>query len=235
MLVDAYTGNLWSYPQVVKAESGGVSVAYPNHWSDDGCEMKWDTKLTVKGRRFNAQKVLADGWSDWGLRLQMVDDNNIFVTLAQGMPFTWFEPGDVPLSISADGAEFFSMEGDALSLPFEGSSLGVKIGNDFYGVYVPESTVFDVVDNEIGVTFADGKSPYLVVALLPSVEALEAYAAYAPVVPRNTRVDWSYDERSGKMTSVWNVEGENLSGGTERNVLQGFLPHHYKNLSLIHI
>lgn len=233
VLVDAYTGNLWSYPQVVKAESGGVSVAYPNHWSDDGCEMKWDTKLTVKGRRFNAQKVLADGWSDWGLRLQMVDDdNNIFVTLAQGMPFTWFEPGDVPLSISADGAEFFSMEGDALSLPFEGSSLGVKIGNDFYGVYVPESTVFDVVDNEIGVTFADGKSPYLVVALLPSVEALEAYAAYAPVVPRNTRVDWNYDERSGKMTSVWNVEGENLSGGTERNVLQGFLPHHYKNSTL---
>lgn len=34
------------------------------------------------------------------------------------------------------------------------------------------------------------------------------------------------------MTSVWNVEGENLSGATERNVLQGFLPHHYKNSNL---
>ena len=33
LLVDTYSGNLWTYPQVVKAEGYGIFVAYPNHWS----------------------------------------------------------------------------------------------------------------------------------------------------------------------------------------------------------
>lgn len=64
--------------------------------------------------------------------------------------------------------------------------------------------------------------------MLPAADAADFYARYASVVPRNTTVDWRYDERSGMMTSIWSIVTENLDGGAERNVLQGFLPHHYK-------
>lgn len=222
LLVDTYSGVLWSYPQVVKADGGGIFVAHPNHWSSDGCEMKYDTRITVKGRRFRPAEAIADDWSDWGLRMQLADgDKRMNVTMAQGVPFTWVE---------ADGLDLLlNLGGGAADLSVDGRII-VTNGSDTYGIYAPEGTAFaDNGDGDLRVEFADGKSHYLSIAVLPAADAADFYARYASVVPRNTTVDWRYDERSGMMTSTWSIVTENLDGGAERNVLQGFLPHHYKN------
>lgn len=222
LLVDTYSGVLWSYPQVVKADGGGIFVAHPNHWSSDGCEMKYDTRITVKGRRFRPAEAIADDWSDWGLRMQLADgDKRMNVTMAQGVPFTWVE---------ADGLDLLlNLGGGAADLSVDGRII-VTNGSDTYGIYAPEGTAFaDNGDGDLRVEFADGKAHYLSIAVLPAADAADFYARYASVVPRNTTVDWRYDERSGMMTSTWSIVTENLDGGAERNVLQGFLPHHYKN------
>lgn len=222
LLVDTYSGVLWSYPQVVKADGGGIFVAHPNHWSSDGCEMKYDTRITVKGRRFRPAEAIADDWSDWGLRMQLADgDKRMNVTMAQGVPFTWVE---------ADGLDLLlNLGGGTADLSVDGRIV-VTNGSDTYGIYAPEGTAFaDNGDGDLRVEFADGKSHYLSIAVLPAADAADFYARYASVVPRNTTVDWRYDERSGMMTSTWSIVTENLDGGAERNVLQGFLPHHYKN------
>lgn len=222
LLVDTYSGVLWSYPQVVKADGGGIFVAHPNHWSSDGCEMKYDTRITVKGRRFRPAEAIADDWSDWGLRMQLADgDKRMNVTMAQGVPFTWVE---------ADGLDLLlNLGGGAADLSVDGRIV-VTNGSDTYGIYAPEGTAFaDNGDGDLRVEFADGKAHYLSIAVLPAADAADFYARYASVVPRNTTVDWRYDERSGMMTSTWSIVTENLDGGAERNVLQGFLPHHYKN------
>lgn len=222
LLVDTYSGVLWSYPQVVKADGSGIFVAHPNHWSSDGCEMKYDTRITVKGRRFRPAEAIADDWSDWGLRMQLADgDKRMNVTMAQGVPFTWVE---------ADGLDLLlNLGGGAADLSVDGRII-VTNGSDTYGIYAPEGTAFaDNGDGDLRVEFADGKSHYLSIAVLPAADAADFYARYASVVPRNTTVDWRYDERSGMMTSTWSIVTENLDGGAERNVLQGFLPHHYKN------
>lgn len=222
LLVDTYSGVLWSYPQVVKADGGGIFVAHPNHWSSDGCEMKYDTRITVKGRRFRPAEAIADDWSDWGLRMQLADgDKRMNVTMAQGVPFTWVE---------ADGLDLLlNLGGGAADMSADGRIV-VTNGSDTYGIYAPEGTAFaDNGDGDLRVEFADGKAHYLSIAVLPAADAADFYARYASVVPRNTTVDWRYDERSGMMTSIWSIVTENLDGGAERNVLQGFLPHHYKN------
>lgn len=222
LLVDTYSGVLWSYPQVVKADGGGIFVAHPNHWSSDGCEMKYDTRITVKGRRFRPAEAIADDWSDWGLRMQLADgDKRMNVTMAQGVPFTWVE---------ADGLDLLlNLGGGAADMSADGRIV-VTNGSDTYGIYAPVGTAFaDNGDGDLRVEFADGKAHYLSIAVLPAADAADFYARYASVVPRNTTVDWRYDERSGMMTSIWSIVSENLDGGAERNVLQGFLPHHYKN------
>ena len=228
LLVDTYSGNLWTYPQVVKAEGYGVFVAYPNHWSDDGCEMKWDTQLTVKGRKFHPEEAIADDWSDWGLRMQLADGDKLMnVTMAQGVPFTWIEAENLELQIEAGNGELL-LQGSQVSLPLETDRLTVKIGDDLYAVYAPDGTLFEDGGEGVNVTFADGKPHYLAIAVLPDADALDFYAQYAPVVPRSTTVEWAYNEKSGKMASTWTVTTENLDGEPERNILQGFIPHHYK-------
>lgn len=229
LLVDTYSGNLWTYPQVVKAEGYGIFIAAPNHWSDDGCEMKWDTKLTIKGKHFRPANAIADDWSDWGLRMQLADgEKQMNVTMAQGVPFTWIETSNLDLLVDISGGTIVS-DGNQVELPYETNRLTVKIGNDVYGIYAPGGTLFRETADGIAVEFAEDKPHYLSVAVLPDETAAETFAQYAPVVPRQTEVAWQYNEKSGEMTSIWNITSENLDGGSERNILQGFLPHHYKN------
>lgn len=228
LLVDTYSGNLWTYPQVVKAEGYGIFVAYPNHWSDDGCEMKWDTQLTVKGRKFHPKEAIADDWSDWGLRMQLADgDKRMNVTMAQGVPFTWIEAENLDLQIETGNGELL-LQGAAAILPIETDRLTIKIGKDLYAVYAPDATLFEQGSEGIDVTFAEDKPHYLAISVLPNEEAVDFFAQYAPVVPRQTKVDWTYNEKTGKMTSTWTVTTENLDDESERNILQGFIPHHYK-------
>lgn len=228
LLVDTYSGNLWTYPQVVKAEGYGIFVAYPNHWSDDGCEMKWDTQLTIKGRKFHPEEAIADDWSDWGLRMQLADgDKRMNVTMAQGVPFTWVEAENLDLQLEIGGGEL-SMQGETAVLPIETDRLVVKIGDDLYAVFAPDATLFEQGSEGIDVTFAEDKPHYLAISVLPDEEAVDFFAQYASVVPRQTKVDWTYNEKTGKMTSTWTVTTENLDGESERNILQGFIPHHYK-------
>lgn len=222
LLVDTYSGVLWTYPQVVKADGTGIFVSHPNHWSSDGCEMKYDTKISVKGRRFRPADAIADDWSDWGLRMQLADgDKRMNVTMAQGSPFTWVEPDGLDLLLNLGGGTVDSSTDGRLIVSFD---------NDTYAIYAPEGTTFaDNGDGDVSVSFAEGRKKYLAIAVLPDAADADFFARYAPVVPRSTTVDWAYDERRGTMTSTWTIATENLDGGTERNVLQGFLPHHYKN------
>ena len=231
MLVDAYSGVLWSYPQVVKAEGYGIFVAHPNHWSSDGCEMKWDTKITVKGKKFRPDHADAWDWSDWHVKMRLADgEKSMDVTMAQGMPFTWIEPDNLDLLINIADGTLSDCHGNAIELPYEGNRMAVTIGSDVYGLYMPEGTVVDYADEgDISLSFTSHTPQYLSIAILPATDCLDEYAYYAPVVPRATTVDWSYDETSGIMTSSWRIDSENLNGDANLSVMQGFLPHHYKN------
>ena len=242
------TGHLWAYPQYVQGMKYGVDIHYPKYWIDNGTEMKAQSKLVVKATDFSAKSPMAETWSDWTVSFSETDGSRqLLTTLAHGVPFTWIETTNVDeLTVTAvktdnDGED--NLLKDAVSVDFvDGSGtaladgtytqLVVKISNaatsDLYGVYLPEGTA---------VTFIDGKAhfeaDYLVVALLKTTADLATYAPYAYSKPTDTQVTWSYG--SGTVNTTYSVTAQDLrTGAPTSNVLQGFIPHHYREQYATH-
>lgn len=234
LLNTRYSGNLWAYPQVVNAEDYGIYIAYPKQWTDDGCEMKWDTQLEVMGSKFFPESAIAERWHDWGLEMKMAQgEKEMLVTLAHGIPFTWIETKNLVPQLRVKKANFYNASGEEVILPVTTDKLVIQLGADAYGIYVPEETRFELnKDGEIVTVGFNGSKQFMSVAVLPAKEELDAFASYAYVVPRSTDIAWNYDEKTGKVRTNFKVTTENLNGGPEHDVLQGFIPHHYKRSAL---
>lgn len=230
LLNTRYSGNLWVYPQVVNAEDYGIYIAYPTYWENTGREMKWDTQLEVMGSKFLPESAIAERWHDWGLEMKMAQgEKEMLVTLAHGMPFTWIETKNFIPQFRIKNANFFNVSGEQIDLPVTTDKLVIMLGNDAYGIYVPEGTRFELnKDGEIISVQFSGTKQFISVAVLPDKEDLGTFASYAYVIPRSTDISWNYDEKSGKVRTDFKVTTKNLNGGAERDVLQGFIPHHYK-------
>lgn len=216
-----FSGALWSYPAMLRTSDDGVQINWPSYWADAGKEIKSRTSLTVSGKRFRAGAAVAADWHDWDVVFRMpaaTGDGEMRVTSVHGSPFTWFEYTDITpeIRVGAEASLFASEKGYA----------GVRIGDDLYGVYFPVGASCALSDGKLQFK---GDPRWISVALLRSEADLAAFAPYAASVPRDTRVEWSYDESSSKVNTVWTVECDNLrSPGESAPVLQGFLPHAYK-------
>ncbi|MFD1630403.1 discoidin domain-containing protein [Pseudopedobacter beijingensis] len=233
LLVSQYSGNLWSYPQVVNAEEYGFYVAYPKDWEPTGHELKWNSQIEVSAIGFKPGSADANNWHDWGLDFLMKDgEKEMLVTMAHGVPFTWVESKNLILQLKTGTGVLTDANGQSLTLPFIGSRLIVNIDGDIYGIFAPDGTVFSKKNGLIEVIFQNTSQQYLSIGVLPSAQDLDFYAAYAYTIPRNTTVDWNYNETTGEVVTNWNLDTENLKNETQKQVLQGFIPHHYKNSNL---
>lgn len=205
LLNNQFSGAMWSLPAMVKTSEEGVTVAYPTHWNDNGTEVKPDSWLRVGGVRYVAREARAADWHDWDVVMDLPaveGSGNIRVTMAHGMPFTWFEFRDVKPLLS------FSAAPDTLKTA--SSDLLLKIGNDLYGLYCGDN--------------------WISVALLPDESDFDMFRPYAASVVRSTEVAWRYDEVSSLLSTSWTVKAENLrTPGAAAPVMQGFLPHVYKH------
>lgn len=58
LITEPYSGQLWSYPQMVQAQEGGIDVQRPSYWIGNGTEMKWktDSKHTGEEHRSTSRK-----------------------------------------------------------------------------------------------------------------------------------------------------------------------------------
>jgi len=92
MLVNQWTGNLWAYPAMVRAENGVISINYPDYWEPTGCEMKWDKTLTISADDFHPSEAILSDWGDFHISFVMKDDNRyVKTTLMMGSPLVWME------------------------------------------------------------------------------------------------------------------------------------------------
>lgn len=216
-----FSGSLWGYPAMLRTSDAGVEVNYPTYWADYGKEIKSRTRISVGARDFRASATIATDWHDWDVTFRMPatrGTGEMRVTAAHGSPFTWFEfAGLEPrLTLSEAGSVFATGKGYA----------GIKIGNDLYGVYFAEGAT-PALEGTV-MDFGSGAA-WLSVALLRTEADLTAFAPYAASIPRDTRVEWSYDEAQARVDTQWSVSAENLrDSSAAAPVLQGFLPHAYK-------
>lgn len=230
-----YSGNLWAYPGMVNATSTGLYVEFPKAWqvAGDGNTAKLvsASRLTIGGVGFAPRRALARRWGAWTLDWIMPDANDpsqqLAVTIGHGLPFTWIEATKVTPTVTVDGATFFDDNGQPLTLPYTGDHLGISTKGDQYGLFAPPNTVFTLANNVITVKLPAGNG-YLVVGTLTKASDLAIFNTYAYTVPRDSKVSWTYDEASAKMTATWELVNENLRGGTQLNQIQGWLPHSYR-------
>lgn len=216
-----FSGALWSYPAMLRTSQEGVQLHRPSYWADAGKEMKSRSYLLVGGVRFRADAAIAADWHDWDvvIRMPMSDGaSQMTVTAVHGTPFTWFEYKDIvpEITLSGEGTLFGTAPG----------RVGIKIGDDIYGVYFAEAAQPTFASGKLRF---DGATSWVSVAPLRSEADLTAFAPYAANVPRDTRVEWSYNEATARVNTLWQVDAENLrDGSTHAPVMQGFLPHAYK-------
>jgi endoglucanase Acf2 len=123
-------------------------------------------------------------------------------------------------------AAFFDLAGKATTLPATGDALGITYQGRSYALFAPDGTKFAQTPAGIAVTFAD-RSTFLVVCPLPSVQDIALFHQHAFAIPRDTQLFWNYDRRASTVTTTWQVITEPLKG-TSRSVIQGFLPHHWR-------
>lgn len=97
-LVNTWTGKLWFYPGWAEAKDGELTIGYPSYWEPTGCEVKWDTPLSVSftntatGKKAAFQQALVDNWSDFMVSFIMQDGETwVRVTCMHGSPLVWIE------------------------------------------------------------------------------------------------------------------------------------------------
>ena len=253
LITQPYSGRMWSYPQFVQAQRYGVDVQWPSQWMENGTEMRSNTTVSVKGIGFAPESAVAEHWHDWDVQFAMRDGNKqMYVTMVHGMPFTWVEMKNVVPQISISQSyqrltdyhnpQVLNDQGNVLNGKVSDvSRFAMRQGNDLYGIYLPEHSTITIDGSTVTADFF-GSSQYVVVALIQDISQLATMANEAYNVPRSTKVTWQYDSAQGVMHTRWDVAAENLLKGagmpgneevstasTEWPVLQGFLPHQYRD------
>ena len=224
---------LWPYPLRVETSEQGFQVFYPTKWRADGGDVETDHPLIVSGKDFKPTGTKTKDWSDWmvSFRLGESDDKYIDATLGQGMPYIWLECHGVSPTIAMGGGndapKFYDAQGQPLTLPFTGDAVGIEYGGRNYGVFAPDGTKFEADGTGITATFAD-KSQFLVISPLPAAKDITYFHQHAFAVPRDTKLSWQYDPDKGTIATEWKITAEPLKG-TDTQVIQGWLPHHYRN------
>ena len=238
LIYSQYSGNLWAYPGMVNATSSGLYVEFPKTMvtaSDGGtAKMQSRSRLSIGGVDFAPQSALARRWGTWTFDWIMQDASDqsrqFAVTIGHGLPFTWIETSKVSPTIAIDSvafATFFKDDGSPLTFPVTTDHFGIQTKGDHYGIFAPPNTQFTFDGKVIKATFASPNG-YLVVGTMPKATDLATFNTYAYTIPRDSKVSWSYNETTAKMSSTWELVNENLRGGTQLNQIQGWLPHSYK-------
>ena len=240
LLFKQYGTGLWAMPHKVDATAEGIEIFYATKPNGDGSRMIAEFPLVVTGEDFKPVDSRTKTWTDWTVAFRMFerDDRFMDVTVGEGMPAVWCEfSGVQPLiALGSHGgkggrgknpATFFDLAGKAAQLPVTGDALGITYEGRSYGVFAPDGTRFNPGSAGISVKFS-GPAAFLVVCPLPAEKDIATFHEHAFAVPRDTRLSWNYDRRAGTIATTWKVIAEPLKG-TDRTVLQGWLPHHWRD------
>ncbi|MCX7985809.1 MAG: discoidin domain-containing protein [Bacteroidales bacterium] len=231
-----YSDNLWAYPLMVNAEDYGFYLEFPKYWTADGRFLYSRTRLMISAENFSAESARARRWGAWTIDWVMKDKTNpdkmMAVTLGHGIPFVWAEYNGISPVITIDTlntatAYFFGDNGSAITFPYTGDHIGVEIKGDHYGIFTPANTQFTLSGNILKIKFPSSNG-FVVVGVMPSRSVLSQFNTYAPVIPRDSKINWKYNENTAKIDIYWELVNENLRGQSLLDQIQGWIPHHYK-------
>ena len=237
------SGMLWAYPLVVKMTDAGPEIHYPTGWKGDGHDLDPGPPFTVTAEADDGTPLASAGarvlrWGDWTLTARIARDeaHRLDATIGRGLPFVWIEcQGATPRFALDGGAELLDENGKPATLPLAASRAIVRKGDRLFALFAPDGASFEAVTATSADAAAKNAGPavrvkgasFLVVAALPDAAQMPLFASCAYAVPRDSRFDWNYDPAKGEVATTWTVTTDLLQG-TSHDVLQGWLPHHYR-------
>jgi endoglucanase Acf2 len=221
LLAGKAAGSLWMYPWRVDPRESGLELHLPLKWLGNGNDPLCEAPLRIGGVDFRAHGLQVKDWGDWTLSFRLPQSATRFldVTVGEGMPIVWVESRDVDLTIDAGREAKFARRGDAMLITASGRQ---------YAVFVPPGARFVEDRGKLVLHSPAGKS-FAAFAALQNPGDLATLVQSAYSVPRDSRMDWSYDARRGKVATTWTVKTEPLVPGKGDVVLQGWLPHHWRD------
>lgn len=233
VLVSPFAGDLWSHPLVTTPDAQGVRFWYPIAPAANGDGMQRGDPIRVSGTAFAPSRDLAADWGDWHVVVRLEDGaKHLDMTLARGMPIVWFEAtGFAPTLALPTGAKVSTSAGAALGASMVAADqLLIEYGGRSIGAYLPTGSSASLQAGIVSVAFPVGQS-WISLAGLPAAKDLDPWRAWATVVPRSTKVAWQRTPAS-TMKVAYEVVGQDLTGGANKDVVQTFPPHAWRDASV---
>ncbi|WP_082026748.1 Ig-like domain-containing protein [Flammeovirga sp. OC4] len=217
-----HANNLFNYPLAMKTTNEGLVVTYiPWGVLDD------ISPILVGVQNLDASKTTIADHSDWTVTMDWNDGSQHFqATSGIGMPFVYFNKMDADVASVTISQGTVTVSNEMITVE------NARHGASFV-IYAPTGSTWEQ-NGEVYTSTLNGKNYWSIAKLSLNTTDLAQEALnlqkYAYVFPTNTTADWTYDEATSTLATVYNVEVD-VKEGTNSNVLMGLLPHQWSNLS----
>ena len=242
----AVSAALAAHPAVFQAYTDGLGVSYPTTPSISGTatgvseyhySYAEDVRIGLAGLTADGK---VDGYSDWTVsELWSNGSSSLRTTFGHGLPFVY-------ATKTGAGDATLTTQGTPTVWSNSGGAIGFTVNGHDYAAYAPTGATWTVSGTTIRSSLYN--RDFFSVAVLPATgsasgraAALAAYAPYAHNHVTGTKVSWSYDEASAKMTATYafTTQAKQGSGtGTvfalyphQRDHLTGVTPSTYSYVS----
>lgn len=237
ILASPFSGNLWTYPLKVNTSQNGVGVSAFNGINASGGNItpSGEEAVTMMGQSGTFTRDALVNYGDWTVKFRMEQTASQYmdVTIGRGLPTAWFEFNGIAPRLSLGGnPPAYNATGGQLGNSFTLDRFRIQKGSRSFGVFAPAGTTFTLVNGGYNVTFASGAKQFLVVAALPdsSNATLDLFYKNSYAVPRNSTYGWNYNATNGAVSTTWTMTTELLKAGATDAVVQGWLPHNYRDI-----
>ena len=225
-----------AHPMTYRATEEGFELGLPTkRFANVGGSLELSyphvPAIVVAPKGFKPADARLSKFSDWLAQVSMAASpgESLTATVLHGSPFSYYEisTGDVRFRLAARDA--------VLSDPTQPGGdprvAAVTIAGRSYAIFAPTGATWEWTQPTELVLRLPADARYFSVAGLPdaSESTLRDFLAVAYAFPTDTRVEWSYDEATGKVRSVYRVqtvarEGQNLA------TFMGLYPHHWSSV-----
>jgi hypothetical protein len=229
------SANLMAHPLSFHSFTDGLGVSYPTAASISGTatgvseyhyNYAEDLRIGVAGLTA-AGKV--DDYSDWTVtELWSSGGTSLRTTMGHGLPFVYATKtgGDVRLTLTAAPTVWRNA----------GGAIGFTVNGHDYAAFGPSGSNWSVSGTTVSSSLAGGS--YFSLAALPTssndtarAAALDAYAPYAHNHVTGTRVSWSYNESTAKLTATYAFTTTAKQSGGANGTVFALYPHQRDALS----
>ncbi len=224
--------NHYPHPLAVKVEPSGLRVAYPaanltaNKAGIFAMMPGGGDDFTLGHSAVETfAKPLVDGFSDWFVSLLFADGaRKMRVSYGHGSPFVYamFEGGQARLVFKNPPQVWSGKETSAV--------LGVTANGRHYGLFAPAGAKWSGLGTST--LTCEARAAHFSVAVLPdnAPETLALFARYAHAHVVDTRVSWSYDEKTSSVVTEFRFVTQPREGA-ETGTLYALYPHQWHNTS----